>query len=358
MSVNAIAGTAVPRQPAEGRLADRRRRAGADREPVQHRDEHHDDHRHRDGAAGPRSARCRRSTRIRTTTRTVSRSATSGSTARRPSAIRASRRRRPAHATRRSVFALPYNAAGVAHFGNLGRNVMYGPGFGNTDFSIIKNLKLQGSARAQFRVEVFNLFNQANLGQPGRTAAVGSTSFGVISNTAVPDRRLRVGAADTVRGEVPLLRSGTEVRDQRRYEVRRRQRRKPVGLSLFILLHLFSVSTRSSTCSVCVRCGIGRRFAVGRALRRSVAAQALRPFIRSKKPPSRRSSPAFRDGSLTCRSLVEQHLARIDAHDKQGAALNAIVMTEPRRAEDRRRSRSAVPAVGPGRPDALRAGAS
>ncbi|HEV8210236.1 MAG TPA: carboxypeptidase regulatory-like domain-containing protein [Vicinamibacterales bacterium] len=85
-----------------------------------------------------------------------------------------------------SVFALPYNAAGVAHFGNLGRNPIYGPAFGNTDFSIIKNLKLQGSARAQFRLEVFNLFNQANLGQPGRTASVGSTSFGVISNTRFP----------------------------------------------------------------------------------------------------------------------------------------------------------------------------
>ena len=85
-----------------------------------------------------------------------------------------------------SVFALPYNAAGVAHYGNLGRNVMSGPGFGNTDFSIIKNLKLQGSARAQFRVEIFNLFNQANLGQPGRTSAVGSTSFGLISNTRFP----------------------------------------------------------------------------------------------------------------------------------------------------------------------------
>ncbi len=85
-----------------------------------------------------------------------------------------------------SVFALPYNAAGVAHFGNLGRNVMYGPGFGNTDFSIIKNLALQGSARVQFRVEIFNLFNQANFGQPGRTATVGSTSFGIISNTRFP----------------------------------------------------------------------------------------------------------------------------------------------------------------------------
>jgi len=88
--------------------------------------------------------------------------------------------------TSASVFALPYTAAGVAHFGTLGRNVLYGPGFGNTDFSIIKNVALQGSARAQLRVEVFNLFNQANFGQPGRTATVGSTSLGVITNTRFP----------------------------------------------------------------------------------------------------------------------------------------------------------------------------
>jgi hypothetical protein len=88
--------------------------------------------------------------------------------------------------TSSSVFALPYDASGVAHFGNLGRNPIYGPGFGNTDFSIIKNVKMTGTARAQLRLEVFNLFNQANFGQPGRTASVGSTSFGVISNTRFP----------------------------------------------------------------------------------------------------------------------------------------------------------------------------
>jgi hypothetical protein len=88
--------------------------------------------------------------------------------------------------TSSSVFALPYNAAGVAHFGNMPRNAMYGPGFGNTDLSLIKNIALVGSARAQLRVEAFNLFNQANFGQPGRTATVGSASFGVISNTRFP----------------------------------------------------------------------------------------------------------------------------------------------------------------------------
>jgi Asp-tRNA(Asn)/Glu-tRNA(Gln) amidotransferase A subunit family amidase len=38
---------------------------------------------------------------------------------------------------------------------------------------------------------------------------------------------------------------------------------------------------------------------------------------------------AFRNGTLTCRSLIEQYLARIGANDKQGAALNAIVQTNP-----------------------------
>jgi hypothetical protein len=88
--------------------------------------------------------------------------------------------------TSASIFALPYNAAGVAHFGNLPRNAIIGPGFGDTDVSIIKNLTLTGAARVQLRLEVFNLFNQSNLGQPGRIASVGSTSFGVISNTRFP----------------------------------------------------------------------------------------------------------------------------------------------------------------------------
>jgi len=84
------------------------------------------------------------------------------------------------------VFALPYNADGVAHFGNLPRNAMIGPGFGNTDLSFIKNVALSGAAKVQLRIEIFNLFNQANLGLPGRSAAPGSTSFGVISSTRFP----------------------------------------------------------------------------------------------------------------------------------------------------------------------------
>jgi hypothetical protein len=85
-----------------------------------------------------------------------------------------------------AVFALPVSAGGVFHFGNVGRNSIVGPGFGNTDFSVIKNLALAGDVRLQFRIEVFNIFNQANLGLPGRVATVGSTSFGVVTNTRFP----------------------------------------------------------------------------------------------------------------------------------------------------------------------------
>jgi amidase len=38
---------------------------------------------------------------------------------------------------------------------------------------------------------------------------------------------------------------------------------------------------------------------------------------------------AFRSGSITCRALVDEYLRRIDAYDKNGPALNAIVMINP-----------------------------
>lgn len=38
---------------------------------------------------------------------------------------------------------------------------------------------------------------------------------------------------------------------------------------------------------------------------------------------------AIREGRTTCRGLVEAYLSRISAHDKRGAAINAIVMTNP-----------------------------
>ncbi len=42
---------------------------------------------------------------------------------------------------------------------------------------------------------------------------------------------------------------------------------------------------------------------------------------------------AMRDGRLTARQLVEHYLARIDAYDKQGPALNALITLNPRALE-------------------------
>jgi hypothetical protein len=60
--------------------------------------------------------------------------------------------------------------------------------------SIVKSLALAGTAHVEFRVEAFNIFNQANFGQPGRVATIGSTTFGVIANT-----RFRTGDSGSAR---------------------------------------------------------------------------------------------------------------------------------------------------------------
>ena len=72
----------------------------------------------------------------------------------------------------------------VGRFGNLGRNVVIGPGFNNTDFSVIKRTRLTENQLIEFRWEVFDLFNHANFGQPGRV--VGTANFGQITNTRFP----------------------------------------------------------------------------------------------------------------------------------------------------------------------------
>ena len=69
-------------------------------------------------------------------------------------------------------------------FGNLGRNVLIGPGFSNVDFGLAKNTQITERLRWQIRVDAFDLLNTANFGQPGQT--VGSTTFGLISNTRFP----------------------------------------------------------------------------------------------------------------------------------------------------------------------------
>jgi hypothetical protein len=92
----------------------------------------------------------------------------------------------PGLCTSASQFALPVSPDGTFHFGDLGRNVIIGPGFTNVDLSLIKRTPLGPNARLELRLEAFNVLNHPNFGQPGRIAAVGSTSFGVITTTRFP----------------------------------------------------------------------------------------------------------------------------------------------------------------------------
>lgn len=84
-----------------------------------------------------------------------------------------------------TTFAIPRNGSAF-RLGTMGRNVIIGPGFNDVDFSLIKRTKITERFTHEFRFEAFDLLNHANLGQPGRTALVGSTTFGVISSTRFP----------------------------------------------------------------------------------------------------------------------------------------------------------------------------
>jgi hypothetical protein len=65
-------------------------------------------------------------------------------------------------------------------YGNLPRNYLYGPGFADVDFSVIKNTKITERINTQFRVELYNLFNRANLAPP--SGGLGS-GFGITADT-------------------------------------------------------------------------------------------------------------------------------------------------------------------------------
>jgi hypothetical protein len=75
----------------------------------------------------------------------------------------------------------------VGQLGNASRTPLSGPGFVNTDFSIIKHFALpREGMRLDFRTEFFNLFNHPQFGAPGGNGSgtdFNSSTFGVINYT-------------------------------------------------------------------------------------------------------------------------------------------------------------------------------
>jgi hypothetical protein len=80
-------------------------------------------------------------------------------------------------------------------FGNAGRNILRGPGFSTFDISVQRRIDITGRVNATLRMDVFNVFDRANLGNPERNIA--SANAGVISTLAGDPRvmqlSLRVG---------------------------------------------------------------------------------------------------------------------------------------------------------------------
>jgi hypothetical protein len=82
--------------------------------------------------------------------------------------------------------SFPVSGGGTV-FGNLGRNILRGPGQRNVDVAFIKRTGLGEDVRMVFRWEVFNVFNWANFANPASDVSSPST-FGKISAMSVNPR--------------------------------------------------------------------------------------------------------------------------------------------------------------------------
>jgi hypothetical protein len=102
----------------------------------------------------------------------------------------------PSHWFDTSVFVLQPRGT----LGNTPRNFLRGPGFANTDVSLVKNQALAGAARLQIRLEVFNVFNRANFAAPTRPVFAGANeneaplaTAGQILRTVNSSRQVQLG---------------------------------------------------------------------------------------------------------------------------------------------------------------------
>ena len=75
-------------------------------------------------------------------------------------------------------------------FGNAGRNFLYGPSANNLDVALMKYFRFKEERSLQLRLEMFNLPNHPNFGQP--STSFGTADFGKIF-TALQGRSIQLG---------------------------------------------------------------------------------------------------------------------------------------------------------------------
>jgi hypothetical protein len=75
-----------------------------------------------------------------------------------------------------AAFAIPANGT----WGNAGRAIATGPGLVQVDYSLQKNTRIAEGKALVFRIEMFNLFNRIQAGNPG-TTFTSPASFGLVT---------------------------------------------------------------------------------------------------------------------------------------------------------------------------------
>ena len=93
-----------------------------------------------------------------------------------------------------NAFVVPANGT----YGNVGRNVLTGPGLTTLDLSAAKNTALSERIHLQFRAEFFNILNHANFGTPNpvvftSASTVPAPTAGVITTTSSTSRQIQFG---------------------------------------------------------------------------------------------------------------------------------------------------------------------
>jgi hypothetical protein len=79
-----------------------------------------------------------------------------------------------------------FTAPPSGSFGNVGRNILKGPSAYNWDFSLFKDFKVREHHTAQFRAEMFNIFNTPQFSNPGANQAAPNNFGKSLSTISTP----------------------------------------------------------------------------------------------------------------------------------------------------------------------------
>ena len=66
----------------------------------------------------------------------------------------------------RAAYAVMAARPPQGSFGTMRRNQLTGPGFASVNLSVFQNIPVTERLKAQFRLEMFNIFNRLNLAPP------------------------------------------------------------------------------------------------------------------------------------------------------------------------------------------------